>query len=539
MIHPFRRPPAPRPERRAAITSSHHVIAARIVPVALSCLALASTGGVAHAQALTGQGPHTFTLDTFVSNVPTIGGAITGVGPIGVAFRADGKVLVTDAAGDILFYPNHSNGQTAPCTCGLPTVPNRGTSNAVCLAMIQESTGWKYYMTEDIAGVIMQIDEDGQDVGAVVSLPGALCLIPYPPAVVNGHHGHLFATAESTSDIFEIDPSATPPTISTLMTVGAGPDGIAFSEDGSILYAACTTEFVVKGYDVSSGALVWTSPIVNSPPTRPDGIAIGLGSLSGYLYANYNNDNSGMHGTVWEFGLPGPHLGDDHVIVNGGSRGDFIAVDPNVWSGGAFPSLLFTQSDRIMRLDPPGGGWIGPPTQSTEGVLCTTCFARFCEPGIGGMQGCPCSNPAVGPGRGCNNFGALTGGAALDGSGTPSLNSDHVSLAVRDENASALTVFWTGTGLVAPPGFALAAVVRCVSGIHRLYTGSASGGAITRPGPGDPSVSARSAAVGVPISPGQTRYYFTVYRDPQASIPCGNPTSTANVSNAVGVMWTP
>jgi hypothetical protein len=52
-------------------------------------------------------------------------------------------------------------------------------------------------------------------------------------------------------------------------------------------------------------------------------------------------------------------------------------------------------------------------------------------------------------------------------------------------------------------------------------------------------VSARSAAVGVPISPGQTRYYFTVYRDPQASIPCGNPTSTANVSNAVGVMWTP
>ena len=108
---------------------------------------------------------------------------------------------------------------------------------------------------------------------------------------MNAHHGHLFATAEGTSDIFEIDPSATP-TISTLMTVGAGPDGIAFSEDGSILYAACTSEFVVKGYDVSTGALVWTSPMVNSPPTRPDGIAIGLGSLSGYLYANYNNETA-------------------------------------------------------------------------------------------------------------------------------------------------------------------------------------------------------------------------------------------------------
>jgi DNA-binding beta-propeller fold protein YncE len=393
-------------------------------------------------------------------------------------------------------------------------------------------------LTEDPAGRIEEIDEDGQDVRLVVNLPGALCLIPYPPAVVNSHHGHLFATAEGTSDIFEIDPSATP-TISTLMTAGAAPDGIAFSEDGATLYVACTGDFVVKGYDVSSGAQVWASPMVNSPPTRPDGIAVGIGSLSGYLYANYNNDNLGMHGTVWEFGLPGAHLGDDHVIVENGSRGDFIAVDPNVWSGGTFPSLLFTQSDRIMRLDPPGGGWFGPPTESTDGVLCTTCFTRFCEPGIDGVQGCPCSNPASGPGRGCNNFGSITGGAALDGSGSASLASDHVSLSVRDENASALTVFWTGTALVPPPGFALAAGVRCVSGNHRLYTGPASGGAITRPGAGDPSVSVRSAAVGVPISPGQTRYYFTVYRDPQASIPCGNSTSTVNVSNVVGVMWTP
>lgn len=53
----------------------------------------------------------------------------------------------------------------------------------------------------------------------------------------------------------------------------------------------------------------------------------------------------------------------------------------------------------------------------------------------------------------------------------------------------------------------------------------------------DPSVSARSATVGAPISPGETRYYFTIYRDPQAAGPCGNAASTINLSNAVAVNW--
>ena len=31
--------------------------------------------------------------------------------------------------------------------------------------------------------------------------------------------------------------------------------------------------------------------------------------------------------------------------------------------------MLLTQSDRILRLDPPGGGFFGPPTSSTSPVL--------------------------------------------------------------------------------------------------------------------------------------------------------------------------
>jgi hypothetical protein len=475
---------------------------------------------------LTGNGPHNFTLETFVSGVPSV----SNVGPLGFGLRTDGKVLVTTATGTIRIYPNNANNQTVPTTI----VPTRGQSNAQCIAQIQNGNTWKYYLSEDPAGKVVEIDEDGNDVVPAhsVNLMGALCIIPYPPAVVNSHTGHLFATSENFNDIFEIDPAPPVMTISTFKSnAGTNPDGIAFSADGSILYVACVNEFVVKGYQVSNGALVYTSPVMN-PPLHPDGIALGVGTLTGYLYVNYNE------GSVWEFVLPpGPNTG--YEIASGGTRGDFVAVDPNYWSGGAFPSLLLTQTDRMMRLDPAGGGWFGPPTCSTDPVLCLTCFPSLCEPGAGGTLGCPCSNPPVNPARGCDNHGTRTGGARLDGSGNPSLLLDSVVLDARSENASALTVFWTGQNLMAPPGVVHGAGVRCVSGLHRLYSGSASMGAIRRPGVTDPSVSARSAAVGAPIVAGQTRYYFTIYRDPQAATPCSNSASTVNLTNTVSAMWTP
>jgi hypothetical protein len=53
----------------------------------------------------------------------------------------------------------------------------------------------------------------------------------------------------------------------------------------------------------------------------------------------------------------------------------------------------------------------------------------------------------------------------------------------------------------------------------------------------DPSVSARSAALGVPISAGQTRHYFNIYRDPSAAGPCGNTASTVNLTNSGSITW--
>jgi hypothetical protein len=80
--------------------------------------------------------------------------------------------------------------------------------------------------------------------------------------------------------------------------------------------------------------------------------------------------------------------------------------------------------------------------------------------------------------------------------------------------------------------------LRCVAGsLKRLYAKAASGGVCSAPGGGDPSITARSAALGSPITPGTTRYYQVYYRDPSAVFcpaPSGN---TWNLSSAVQIAW--
>jgi hypothetical protein len=81
--------------------------------------------------------------------------------------------------------------------------------------------------------------------------------------------------------------------------------------------------------------------------------------------------------------------------------------------------------------------------------------------------------------------------------------------------------------------------VRCVAGtLKRLFTKTASGGSITAPnlGAGDPTVSARSAAKGNPISAGQSRWYLVFYRDPIVLGGCPS-SSTFNATQTGRVDW--
>ena len=166
-------------------------------------------------------------------------------------------------------------------------------------------------------------------------------------------------------------------------------------------------------------------------------------------------------------------------------------------------------------------------------------WQSLCFPGYDGTIGCPCGNDPVFVGGGCENS-AATGGALLFASGGTYLSSDTLVLRTSGEKPTATSVLLQGNG-VAALGIVYGQGVRCVTGtLRRLFTKTASGGMVTIPdfAAGDPTISARSAAKGVPISPGEDRAYLVFYRDPivLGGCPAG---STFNATQTGVVNWAP
>jgi hypothetical protein len=171
-----------------------------------------------------------------------------------------------------------------------------------------------------------------------------------------------------------------------------------------------------------------------------------------------------------------------------------------------------------------------PPSVSALGdVPGGAAGTSFCF-GDGTGAACPCANTGS-AGHGCNNS-AATGGALLMASGVPSLSLDTLEFTSTSELPSALSIVLQGDATIAPVPFGDG--LRCAGGsLLRLYSKNASGGIVLAPGPGDPTVSARSAALGDTIPLGATRIYQVYYRDPNLVFcPSG-----FNASNAVAVVW--
>jgi hypothetical protein len=139
--------------------------------------------------------------------------------------------------------------------------------------------------------------------------------------------------------------------------------------------------------------------------------------------------------------------------------------------------------------------------------------------------------------RGCDNSSA-TGGATIRGSGLASLAADTLAFTASDEKPTALSLLLQGTASL-PSGAVYGQGVRCVGGaLKRLFVKTAVAGSITAPDylAGDPSVSARSAAKGDVIQPGQSRWYLVYYRDPTVLGGCPA-TSTFNATQTGRVDW--
>ncbi|HEV8111211.1 MAG TPA: calcium-binding protein [Planctomycetota bacterium] len=168
-----------------------------------------------------------------------------------------------------------------------------------------------------------------------------------------------------------------------------------------------------------------------------------------------------------------------------------------------------------------------------------TGFRSQCWPGVSGVVACPCSNPPSGPNRGCDNSSA-TGGASLSASGNAYLSIDSVVFTTSGERPTALSVLMQGSASLAS-GLLYGQGVRCAGGsTKRLFVKTAVGGSITAPNfvVGDSTVSARSAAKGDVIQPGQSRWYLVYYRDPIVLGGC-SASSTFNATQTGQVTWWP
>jgi choice-of-anchor B domain-containing protein len=253
----------------------------------------------------------------------------------------------------------------------------------------------------------------------------------------------------------------------------------------------------------------------------------------------------------------------DDVLNAGGAMADVFRVQISNNNGGTWTS--------VETIGPSGleviGGWIRhefrvadilPPTSQvkirfiaedagTDSIVeAAIDDFQVLDPDCGGVQAtcfgdgsgalCPCLNQGLG-GHGCDNS-AATGGAILSATGVPSLSADTLVLNSSSEMPSAFSLFLQGDSEISPAVFGDG--LRCTGGnLKRLYSRNASAGSVTAPIPGDPTISARSAALGDSIPALGTRLYQVYYRDPSPTFCPAPPGGTFNVSNALRVVWTP
>jgi len=379
---------------------------------------------------------------------------------------------------------------------------------------------------------------------------------------------------------------------SRLCSVGGNCGGTIF---GNAVYVADAVPggHAIKRYDLATGAFQYQGPTMpgftlqNTPMTGPDG-TIYLSRTQNnaavdFFYA-FHDDGTQLTekwhvpaawSTSSEFGV-GPdgsvyHLAPGYVlhrldpatgstldvsipVVGGGvtSAAPHLAVDAlgrvfvsngNFSDGRLFsfePDLSLRWSVAVTNVN------IGGPAIGVDGTLVlagvgtdvrayrTQRFPTLCGTDGETATPCPCGNAGE-EHHGCANSLPLSGGAVLVGAGTTS--PDTVVLDAGGMKPTALHIFLQGDATISA-GTPFGDGVRCAGGhLLRLATRHAVAGASRFPGAGDPSITARAAALGFPIASGDSRTYQAYYRDPNP-IFCPPPAgSTFNATNAVQVTW--
>jgi hypothetical protein len=240
-------------------------------------------------------------------------------------------------------------------------------------------------------------------------------------------------------------------------------------------------------------------------------------------------------------------------ITSAGSAQPRLAIDAlgRVYcSNGNFSdgTLLAFEADLSFRWSVPVTNInIGGPAIGRDGTLVvagvgsdirayrTPRFPTICAESTASPLPCPCGNNGA-ENHGCANSRTLSLGAVLAGAGETS--PDSVVLSSAGMLPAALHVYFQGDIAISPHVYGDGA--RCAGGrLLRLSSKHAVDGASKFPDSavGDPSITARCAALGLPIPPGATRVYQVEYRDPNPSFcppPAGN---TFNATNGIVITW--
>jgi len=292
-----------------------------------------------------------------------------GIGPLGVLPVADGYLVTVAAGGQLIKLLGHSDAQSRSAALN---VASYGDADAAGIALLDNQV----YLTQQASGSVIQINPaNGAILRLVASMANATGIAAFPPIYGSSLFDQLFVSQAGgpPNAIFQVNPSLPSGSAASIFNPDAA-DGLMFTQDGSLLFTAGGAHINI--YDTATGALITQSPTLC---LSTDGVAIGEDKLAGKAYVNCNN------GEVWEWQYDPAAIdncpkacpaGPVRKIATGGSRGDFIAVDRFVAAtpGGVWPSLLFTQTDSIVRmgyLDPHihepqfivegDGGWFGPP----------------------------------------------------------------------------------------------------------------------------------------------------------------------------------
>jgi Tol biopolymer transport system component len=210
-------------------------------------------------------------------------------------------------------------------------------------------------------------------------------------------------------------------------------------------------------------------------------------------------------------------------VATDGTQENGYSVAPSISSDGRYVAF-WSVATNLVANDTNGSSDVFVRDQGAMSAFTSFCF------GDGSGAACPCANNGN-AGHGCQNS-ASTGGAVLTATGGASLSLDTVALTSSSELSTSTSVVLQGVSAVSPAIFGDG--LRCAGGtLKRLYTKHAVGGVMTAPQTGDPSISARSAALGDTIPLGATRIYQVYYRDANLTFCPGG----FNTTNAIAVAW--